>query len=194
MNPPSSRERIVRVALIWISIFALSGCDQPIRLPLPNLKPANRSSAHGNTTAEQKSPTTEIAGTVIRVMDGDSFRFQSVAGESFDVRLDGIDCPETNQPYGQESLAWLKQITSGRTVWVIPQGKDRYGRVLANVHDRQIWINGELVRRGLAWHYAAFNDDGRLWRLQMDAQAARAGLWQDPSPTPPWEFRKQNPR
>jgi endonuclease YncB( thermonuclease family) len=135
-----------------------------------------------------------IPGVMQRAMDGDSFLFRSDSGETYEVRLEGIDCPENGQSFADAAKRWLETVSQRRTIWIIPKGKDRYGRTLANVHNGDIWINGESVRLGLAWHYWAFNRDARLARLQMDAQAARVGVWQSVSPMPPWDFRKLKSR
>jgi len=43
---------------------------------------------------------------------------------------------------------------------------------------------------GNAWHYAAYSKDQSLADLQSQAQAQKLGLWAQPNPTPPGEFRK----
>ncbi|MGB7345528.1 MAG: thermonuclease family protein [Pirellulaceae bacterium] len=169
-------------------LLLVVGCDQ-ISLPTPTASVPPTS-----PTAAEEIATEEIAGQIERAMDGDSFHFAADSGERFEVRLEGIDCPEKAQPFGEAAKRWLEDLTQGRRVWLIPTGQDKYGRVLANAHDGQVWINGELIRQGLAWHYGQFNRDGRLANLQLDAQTSRVGLWQDQSPMPPWEYRKANPR
>jgi micrococcal nuclease len=57
-----------------------------------------------------------------------------------------------------------------------------------------ITINEELIPEGFAWEYGrycrlAFCMDWK--RLEDEAKGARKGLWVDPAPTPPWEFRRQ---
>ena len=78
------------------------------------------------------------------------------------IRLEGIDCPERNQPYADQARDALMAMTKDRKLWIIVQGTDRYNRTLANVHDGNTFINGEMIRLGLAWHYAQYNDDTRL--------------------------------
>ena len=70
--------------------------------------------------------------------------------------------------------------------------KDRYGRWIGLVvlKDSQI-ANYRQVQQGLCWHYVHFaGNDTVLAALQTEAQAAKRGLWTDPNPVPPWEFRK----
>jgi len=35
------------------------------------------------------------------------------------------------------------------------------------------------------------NDNKVMATAEAEARAARRGLWQEPNPIPPWEFRKQ---
>jgi endonuclease YncB( thermonuclease family) len=53
-------------------------------------------------------------------------------------------------------------------------------------------LNRELVQAGLAWWYRKYApDDRELEKLEAEARSAKRGLWQDPNPVPPWEFRKK---
>ena len=47
-----------------------------------------------------------------------------------------------------------------------------------------------MIATGNAWHYAAYSTDSSLAALQSQAQAQRLGLWAQPNPTPPWDYRK----
>lgn len=77
-----------------------------------------------------------------------------------------------------------------------PTGIDKYGRTLANVilpDGRN--LSQELVRQGYAWWFRKYSKDEQLGRLEADARVAKRGLWADPKPVPPWEWRasKQRP-
>jgi hypothetical protein len=70
---------------------------------------------------------------------------------------------------------------------------DRYGRVVARLHVGQVEINAEQVRRGMAWVYDSYCRDAVCvdWRrLEDAARGSSLGLWGDPRPMPPWEWRK----
>ncbi|MGH8729145.1 MAG: thermonuclease family protein [Burkholderiales bacterium] len=51
------------------------------------------------------------------------------------------------------------------------------------------------IEDGLAWHFKKYEDEQPAMdrvkhsRAESDARAARVGLWRDPQPVPPWEFR-----
>jgi hypothetical protein len=53
-----------------------------------------------------------------------------------------------------------------------------------------IILNQELVRAGLCWWYRHYSDDAMLGDLEADARRAKRGLWQDPFPIPPWDYRR----
>jgi endonuclease YncB( thermonuclease family) len=75
------------------------------------------------------------------------------------------------------------------------RGRDRYGRTIGDVFlpDGR-HLNQELVRAGYAWWYRRYSADQRLAALEGEARAARRGLWTDPNPQPPWEWRKGRTR
>jgi endonuclease YncB( thermonuclease family) len=50
-------------------------------------------------------------------------------------------------------------------------------------------VNREMVATGNAWHYAAYSKDTSLAQLQADARGKQIGLWAQPSPVAPWQFR-----
>lgn len=69
------------------------------------------------------------------------------------------------------------------------KGKDRYKRTLGRVFCDGVDVNAEQVRRGMAWVYDKYVTDHSLYMVQNEARAARRGLWVDPGPMPPWEWR-----
>ena len=46
-----------------------------------------------------------------------------------------------------------------------------------------------MIRAGLAWHYKRFDSTPAYAAAESEARAARRGLWSDPNPTPPEQFR-----
>jgi len=109
------------------------------------------------------------------------------------VRLDGIDCPESGQAFGSRAKAFTSELTFGKVFTVCPRNKDRYGRTVAEIvlpDGRD--VSHELVRTGFAWWFRKYaTHETELARLEAEAQAARRGLWIDPHPIPPWEWRNQ---
>ncbi len=53
-------------------------------------------------------------------------------------------------------------------------------------------LNHEIVKAGFAWWFRKYAPkDKVLEELEPQARAARRGLWADPRPVPPWEWRKR---
>ena len=131
-------------------------------------------------------------GLVVAIQDGDTITVLR-GRDQVKVRLDGIDCPERTQPYGNRAQQKTADLSFNRKVSVITKSKDRYGRTLASVilpNGRS--LNEELLRAGLAWWYRKYAPKNRaLELLEEAARDARLGLWADPDPTPPWLWRKE---
>jgi micrococcal nuclease len=109
--------------------------------------------------------------------------------EQLKVRLDGIDAPELKQAFSQQSKQTLSDLVFGKSVMLHVTGKDRYKRTLAVVVVNELNVNLEMVRRGLAWRYDKYSKDAELLAAQEAAKAGKLGLWRDPQPVPPWEWR-----
>jgi endonuclease YncB( thermonuclease family) len=55
--------------------------------------------------------------------------------------------------------------------------------------------NAEQVRLGMAWVYVRYAPkNSPLYELESAARAQRVGLWAEPTPVPPWEWRRQGPQ
>jgi len=130
-----------------------------------------------------------FTGQVVRVKDGDTIVVLH-ENKQIDIRLEGIDCPELHQAYGQKAKQATSSLTRGKTVTIHPTGTDRYERTLANVilpDGRN--LNQELVRQGWGWWFRKYSRDQGMGKLEAEARAAKRGLWADPNPTPPWDWR-----
>jgi endonuclease YncB( thermonuclease family) len=136
-----------------------------------------------------------LAGEVVALADGDTVTVLDPSRQQHKVRLAGIDAPEKRQPFGERSKQALATLTFRKQVVVEWHKRDRYGRIVGFVKVGGTDAGLELVRMGLAWHYKAFEreqsavDRGRYADAEAGARAAHIGLWRDPNPTPPWEFR-----
>jgi endonuclease YncB( thermonuclease family) len=132
----------------------------------------------------------EIEGKVVRVRDGDSIVVLR-EGLEIEVRLDGIDCPELVQAYGRRARRRTSDLAFGKQVRLAGKGKDAYGREVAEVFlpDGRS-LNRELVAAGFAWWYRKYSTDRTLEALEQTARKKRRGLWADPDPVAPWDFRE----
>jgi endonuclease YncB( thermonuclease family) len=132
----------------------------------------------------------EFTAPVVKVVDGDTL-VVLINGETRRIRLHGIDAPEKRQPFSRRAKRFAADLALGRTVTVREISRDKYGRIVAEVilPDGRV-LNEELVRAGLAWWYCRDSADEHLAALEREARAARRGLWGDPNPIAPWDFRR----
>ncbi|EAN2613851.1 hypothetical protein HX37_16675 [Salmonella enterica] len=133
----------------------------------------------------------EIRGKVIRVLDGDTLEVLQNR-QPVRIRLANIDAPEKKQPFGQWSANQLKGLVAALPVTVTYTQTDRYGRILGRVYTESgTEVNRRMVQNGAAWVYERYNTDTTLLRLQIKAQQEKRGLWSEPNPVPPWEWRDE---
>lgn len=135
-----------------------------------------------------------ISGQVVKIADGDTLTIVNAERRQIRVRLAEIDAPESHQPFGARSKQSLSELCFGKVAEIKDNGRDRYGRTIGNIRCGGIDVNAEQVRRGMAWVYDRYVKDRSLYTLQMEARAAHRGLWNDPNPIPPWEWRRANKR
>jgi endonuclease YncB( thermonuclease family) len=136
-----------------------------------------------------------ITGLVVGVSDGDTITVLDEQQHQHKVRLAGIDAPEKQQDFGNRSKQSLSDLAYRRQVNVETGKTDRYGRQVGKVIVKGLDVNLEQVRRGMAWHYKAYEREQSLADREAyagaedTARAVREGLWALPSPVAPWEFR-----
>ena len=147
----------------------------------------------GALAAESTLPTgLEPGGSAVvqSILDGDSLTL----ADGRTVRMVGIQAPKLPKgrpnfaewPFAREAQAALSALVEGRTMTLSFGGtrQDRYGRVLAQLaRDDGLWVQGELLRRGLARVYT-FPDNraaaAEMLALEREARADQRGLWADP--------------
>lgn len=141
-----------------------------------------------------------LTGLVVGIADGDTLTLLDAAHVQHKIRLAGIDAPEKKQAFGDRSKQSLSSLVFGKQVSVEWNKLDRYGRVIGKVILGKEDACLAQVRAGLAWHYKAYEneqsyaDRERYARAELDARASKRGLWGEPNPLPPWEFRRARKR
>lgn len=137
------------------------------------------------------SPQISFEGKVISVIDGDTIEVLK-DGSAVRIRLNGIDCPEKTQAFGSRAKQFTSGMIYGQLVTVKEKELDRYGRTIADVYLQDgTWLNKALIDSGYAWHYKAYSKDQVLSNAEIQAKKSKIGLWIDPAPVAPWEFRKK---
>jgi endonuclease YncB( thermonuclease family) len=73
---------------------------------------------------------------------------------------------------------------------------DRYQRILGKVLLNGTDVNLEQIEAGMAWHYKKYqgeqssSDRIKYSDAELEARRHKLGLWHNPHPIPPWEFRQ----
>jgi micrococcal nuclease len=128
--------------------------------------------------------------TVERVVDGDTIEVNPAVSGTEDVRLLGVDTPETVdpnepvEPYGPEASAFTKRQLEGKRVTLTfdQEKTDQYGRALAYVRisGQGETFNETLLRQGYAQlEIVAPNDrfESSFRQAQDEARQADRGIW-----------------
>jgi micrococcal nuclease len=128
-------------------------------------------------------------GKVVSITDGDTITVMD-NGVPEKIRLNGIDCPEKGQPFGNRAKQFTGDMVFGKIVTIKEHGKDKYGRTIGDVLlPGGKNINKELVKAGLAWWYHQYSNNKELAQLEQEAKSSKRGLWSDSNPVPPWNWR-----
>jgi endonuclease YncB( thermonuclease family) len=138
----------------------------------------------------------QLVGRIVGIADGDTVTVLDADRVQHRIRLMGIDAPEKAQPFGQRSKQSLSDLVAGHDV-VAQCGKlDRYGRQICKVLVDGVDANLAQVTAGMAWHYKKYEREQRASdravyaKAELEAQRGGRGLWVDPSPVPPWDWRR----
>ena len=150
-------------------------------------------------TRQSEPPGYETA-TVTRVVDGDTIEVvisavtpgpgagQAQIGVEYDLRLIGIDTPESVKPntpvecFAKEASAAAKALLEGQEVRLVKdvEEADRYDRLLRYVYIEDEMANARLVANGYA-HAYTYPPNVRhsefLVGLERQARENERGLW-----------------
>lgn len=130
-----------------------------------------------------------ITALVIGISDGDTMTVLQ-DHQQVKIRLAEVDAPEKAQPFGTRSRQSLADLCFKAQAEIRPQTRDRYGRTVARVTCNGIDASQHQVGTGMAWAYTKYLTDPAIKAAENQARAANLGLWVDPNPVPPWDWRK----
>ncbi|PIP08904.1 MAG: hypothetical protein COX51_01785 [Syntrophobacteraceae bacterium CG23_combo_of_CG06-09_8_20_14_all_50_8] len=131
---------------------------------------------------------------VKRVIDGDTIELKS--GET--VRYIGIDSPETPysrrgpEAFWEEAAEANRRLVGGKIVKIEYDNQVMHGsRLLAYVYVGEIFVNGEMVRKGFAL-YSPFDPNNTkntlLFQYESEARKNKIGIWALPLKNPAKKF------
>jgi micrococcal nuclease len=177
-NPTVVPEMLNRFGPLLIALMLVLGCagasESDVRAPRAALAVA----------ALPASPRAQVdhGCVVARLIDGDTF----VCADGTRVRLLTVNALERGRGAYADSatrlLGRLMPVGSTVRLDLDVQERDRYGRLLAYVYAGDLFVNRELVRRGMV-HVAVYPPNVRevdVLRAAADsARAERLGLWAD---------------
>ncbi|MDQ5815335.1 MAG: thermonuclease family protein, partial [Actinomycetota bacterium] len=184
-----SRGHLARLSIVLAAVLlALPACSQPVDL------------SHQAPATLGEEPVGYEMAKVTRVVDGDTIEVtitsrvegagagRAQVGQSYDVRLLGIDTPESVKPdspvecFGPEASEAAAALLQDRAVRLVDDVEevDGYGRLLRYVYVEEELANARLVANGYARvliyepnvRHSAF-----LLDLEDRARAAERGLW-----------------
>ena len=120
---------------------------------------------------------------VRRVIDGDTVELSN----GITVRYLGINTPEKDAPLWQEATEANRVLVEGKLIRLEydTNKQDKYGRTLAYLYVEDAFINGELLRKGLA-EINTYNQKLKhldaLIKCQWEAIKNQRGIWKGVQP------------
>ncbi|SDP70036.1 thermonuclease family protein [Desulforhopalus singaporensis] len=134
-----------------------------------------------------------ITGKVVGISGGDTITILDAQQRQHQIRLYGIDCPESKQHFGRAAKRHTSNLAANKTAHVQIYDTDRYGRAVGVVTVDDVNINQSLIENGLAWQYHKYCNAPfcNHWKnIEARVRAQQLGLWKNADPTPPWQWRK----
>lgn len=147
-----------------------------------------------------------IEGRVVGVSDGDTVTVLDSSKKQHKIRLSGIDAPEKSQAFGNVAKERMSNMVFGKEVRIDARKQDKYRRTVGRVWvasaecresdcPKTLDAGMALITVGLAWHYKQYAQEQpeeereQYSFAEIEARSKKVGLWSDPKPVPPWEWR-----
>lgn len=137
-----------------------------------------------------------LSGRIVGISDGDTLTLLDASHRQHKIRLSGIDAPERRQPFGERARQSLAARAFNRPASADCPKQDRYGRAVCVVAVDGQDVGLAQIAGGMAWWYRQYAREqspparADYEAAEYEAKARRLGLWADPNPTPPWEWRR----
>jgi endonuclease YncB( thermonuclease family) len=137
-----------------------------------------------------------IEGRVVGITDGDTITLLDADKRQHKIRLDGIDAPESGQPYGGAAKRELSDLAFNQDAVAECSKVDRYGREVCRVLVDGADVCLAQIQAGMAWFFRRYAKElppdrrERYADAEVQAKTERRGLWGDAAPVPPWEWRQ----
>jgi len=145
----------------------------------------------GLNAARSKGPRFVAEAKVVSVSSGDMMTVIDENDVQHRVHLYATAAPAAGQPYAKESKKNLSQLVD-KMIRVEGMAVESNGTIVAKVYDADNqYVNLVQISTGMAWHHAQRKASPELTAAQNEARNAKRGLWSEPNPVPPWQYRQQ---
>lgn len=146
-----------------------------------------------------EAQTYTLRGTVSAVVDGDTLDIGHGAARRR-IRIAGIDAPERGQAFGLKARQHLdglayRQPVEARCSKTEIRPENGRARAICTVTANGTDLGLAQLRAGYAWHFRRFSHEQQreqrntYAQAEQQARAQHAGLWTDPRPLAPWDWR-----
>jgi micrococcal nuclease len=205
LRPPQGIHRYLRIgcigAVIVFGVLAIISSLFSRENPTPTEKAEGRKGVEQVEKQQAKQPKQEIenededqarydaVATVSEVVDGDTVEIEPAVDGEDEVRIIGVDTPETKdpdegeEPYGKEASNYTSTELEGEKVELEfdEDKKDQDGRLLAYVYPKgEDLFNGDLLEEGYAQVYTVEPNskyEDRYESAQDEAREEDLGIW-----------------
>lgn len=132
---------------------------------------------------------------VVEIQDGKTIIVENT-NRRFKVVLKGADAPELDQPAGDVARQHLADLILNKEVAIEFTGMVTGSYFIARVFSEERDISMQMIRDGVAWYDRSNEiemtaDERSLYaESEQAARSERRGIWQDPHPTSPWDWRQ----
>ena len=168
--------------------------DAPIEIAVPEVSEDGRPAGVPENAIRRLVRLDEVGG--------DSLHHYSASPRRYEPGLFGVDAPQTypgSQPYAKEAVQALR--------YMLDTGIDARNKGAAYMIDMrfaqprslgvQLYhategydINASLVCAGYAWWHRSTWQRKVLSDCEAEARREKRGLWSDPNPIAPWDWRE----
>ena len=132
-----------------------------------------------------------FSGKVIGIKDGDTVVVIDANNTQTTLRLAEVDCPEKAQAFGTRAKQFTSDQVYLKQVKYEVTDTDRYGRSIAKIYyDDNKYLSAEIIKNGFGWQYKQYSTSKLLAKLEQEARKNKKGLWVEPNPIYPSDFRK----
>ncbi|XP_062183481.1 probable staphylococcal-like nuclease CAN2 [Phragmites australis] len=141
----------------------------------------------------------KTADALLRSLDKSGYKIITISGEEiltrkYRIRMRGIDAPELEMPYGEESKNALVKLIGGRSVTIYVYDQDQFGRYVGDIYCDNVFIQEKMLKSGHVWHFKNYDQRPEFAKWEREARAAHRGLWASDSPEKPWDWRRKQRR